>query len=79
MDGRRLAPKNPPPLVPTCLIGIIAATGPMTMVCCLTWPSSVVPIAPGSSVEACTVLLKVIGMPCCMKRMPHRRHTGTNM
>jgi hypothetical protein len=43
-------PKKPPPFVPIIFIGTKAAKGPITMVCCLGWPLSVVPIAAGSSV-----------------------------
>src|SRR6266851_2115876 len=44
-------PKKPPPLVPIIFIGTKAASGPITMVCCFSWPLSAVPIAAGSSVE----------------------------
>ena len=70
-------PKKPPPLVPSILIGMMAATGPTTIVCGFAWPLSSVPIAPGSRVVATSVLAKVIGMPCCMKMTPKIRETGT--
>ena len=48
-------PKKPPPLVPSFLIGMTAATGPTTIVCCFGCPLSSGPIAPGSSVVATSV------------------------
>ena len=52
-----LGPKNPPPLVPSCLIATSAATGPGRLSACPSWSA-----APSIGV-AFTAPSKVIGMP----------------
>ena len=64
-------PKNPPPLVPACLIATSAATGPRAMVCVanpVTWPSRVV--APAA-------LSKVMGTPRPISATARREQYGT--
>ena len=46
-------PKNPPPLVPSCLMAICAAAGPRAMTC--SWPS--IPVATTAPCNVC-------GTPC---------------
>ena len=63
-------PKNPPPLVPACLIATSAATGPRAIV----WVSNFV--AAPSSVVACAAGSNVIGTPMPTSRTAITRRHG---
>jgi len=61
-----LGPKNPPPLVPACLIATSAATGPRGGA----WPAP-------SSVVPCAAPWKVIGTPAATSRTEMTRAAGS--
>ena len=74
-----LAPKNPPPFVPKCLMGIMAATGPRQICCACAWPCSSCPIAPCSTVATWAAPRSVMGTPSAMSTTPMMRLAGTNV
>ncbi len=69
-----LAPKNPPPLVPRCLMGMSAATGPREINCVCALPPGVVAHRAGASrVVASAFGCKVIGTPSASSSTPMSR------
>ena len=60
-----LAPKKPPPFVPTCLIASSAAIGPAAMSCHLP-----------SSVETVKFAWKFWGVPCQIRSIPAIKERG---